>query len=74
MPADSVVYLDLAEATLALQQIEGHVAALHNHIASAVESPHHWTPPLDAKALVKELRQYETLATRLRAVVRPVKL
>jgi hypothetical protein len=49
------------EAQMAFNQVQSHVAALKNWIASAVESNDHSY----AKSLTIELRQYERLFAKL---------
>ena len=45
--------------------VESDISAMHNHIASAVESPHHWQGAQSAPELVKRLREKEELYKKL---------
>lgn len=56
------------QSVASLRALEGDVAALHNHIASAVENPAHWGSdrPLE---LVKELRIKQNAAAAIRGAI-----
>ena len=52
-----------------VEMLDGRIAAMHNHIASAVENPDHWNEAgHSAQNLVRELRQFEELRARMRAL------
>lgn len=55
-----------AEAVQALRGLEGDIAAMHNHIASAVENPAHWGERKAAE-MVQELRVKQEAAKNIRS-------
>lgn len=47
-------------------ELDQKIAALHNHIASAVEDPKHWSGKHTALSLVEDLRRYQAIVQRIR--------
>lgn len=62
----TVKFTDEAEAVQALRALESGIAAMHNHIASAIENPAHWGEGKPAE-MVRELRVKQSAAKNIRS-------
>lgn len=59
------------QATFLLKQTESEIATLHNHIATAVESPEGFGAEFTPESLVRKLRAAQQVAVLLRRQVYP---